>query len=124
MATYRAKGTIADNTRIGYLGYLKNHICPAIGALRLNKVTADTVQTYINRKADELATATIKKHLELMVQIFDCAMDDGWIQKNPFKNKRLKVFGKETVPTLAYTEEEFKKLETCVLPHLSGSDLL
>ena len=26
MATFRAKGTIAENTRIGYLGYLKNHI--------------------------------------------------------------------------------------------------
>ena len=42
MTTFRAKGTIAENTRIGYLGYLKNHINPAMGDLRLNEVTADS----------------------------------------------------------------------------------
>ena len=124
MTTFRAKGTIAENTRIGYLGYLKNHICPAMGDLRLNEVTADTVQTYINQKSESLTVSTIKKHLELMVQIFDCALDDSLIPKNPFKNKRLKVFGKEVVPTIAYTEEEFKQMETSVLPYLHDSDLL
>ena len=124
MATFRAKGTIAENTRIGYLGYLKNHIYPQIGHLRINEVTVKTVQTYINQKADELAVTTIQKHMELMVQIFDCAQDDDIIPKNPFKNKRLKIFGKESIPTIAYTEDEFKKMETCVLPLLNGSDLL
>ncbi len=124
MATFRAEGTIASNTRIGYLGYLKNHIYPSLGDLCMHEVTAETVQDYINQKAETLAVTTIKKHLELMVQIFDCAVDDGLIAKNPFKNKRLKVFGQESVPTIAYTEEEFKKIEMFVFPHLEGSDLL
>lgn len=124
MATFRAEGTIAGNTRIGYLGYLRNHIFPAIGDLRIHEITAETVQDYINRKSGALSVSTIKKHMELLVQIFDSAVDDGLIAKNPFKNKRLKIFGKDSIPTIAYTEEEFKAIESRVLPHLHGSDLL
>ena len=124
MATFRAEGTIAGNTRIGYLGYLRNHIYPALGTLHVHEITAEVIQNYIIKKAGVLAAATIKKHLELLVQIFDCAVDEELIVKNPFKNRRLKVFGKDSVPTVAYTEEEFKRIETCLLPYLRGSDLL
>ena len=46
------------------------------------------------------------------------------MQGSRVRRLAVKVFGKESIPTIAYTEEEFKKIETCLLPHLNGSDLL
>lgn len=118
---YKGNGAIEQNTLVGYRGYLKNHIIPAMGEMDIQEVTADTVQEYINGKAQRLAAKTIKEHINFMASIFDGAIEDDLISKNPFRSKRLKIIGKESVTVEAYTEDEYKDFVTEVLPRLDES---
>ena len=89
IALYKAQGSIAQSTLVGYRGYLKNHILPALGDMDLKDITVDTVQTYINGKASACARKTLKEHITLAAEIMDGALEDGWIAKNPFRSSRL-----------------------------------
>lgn len=124
MRIYKSGEAVANNTRIGYMGYLRNHILPFMGEMSVDAVTVDTMQMYINEKSQLLAAATIKKHIDFLSMVFDSALEDDIIQKNPFKSSRITVHGKDSEPVLAYTEDEFKTFEEKVLHNLTGSTLL
>ena len=121
---FKSNGAIEQNTLVGYKGYLKNHIYPALGDMDIQEITADGVQEYINGKADKLSEKTIKEHIRLMSAIFDGAVEDELISKNPFKSKRLKIIGRESKAVEAYTEDEYRNFEREVLPRLEGSTQL
>ncbi|MBQ4074696.1 MAG: site-specific integrase [Clostridia bacterium] len=121
MRLYKENSSISNNTLTGYHGYLKNHIYPAMGHKDICEITVDVIQSYINDKATVYTQKTIKEHITLMAEIFDGAIEDGLIAKNPFRSKRLRILGKESQETKAYTEEEFKQLEADLLPDLTGS---
>lgn len=118
MRLYKSNGAIEQNTLVGYKGYLKNHIFPAMGDKTLQEITVDTVQEYINSKSEKLAAKTIKEHINLMAAIFDGAVEDDIIPKNPFRSKRLQIIGKESNTVKAYTEDEYRDFEKEVLPYL------
>jgi len=124
MRLYKENNSIANNTLIGYRGYLQNHLYPAIGYRDISEITVDIIQDYINSKSTEYTQKTIKEHITLMAEIFDGAIEDGLIAKNPFRSKRLKIFGKESKRIEAYTEDQFRQFEKEVLPKLTGSDQL
>ena len=117
---YKTNGSIEMNTLVGYRSYMKNHLEPFFGNMPINKISVDDVQRYINQKAPELASKTIKEHLNLLRPIFDAAIEDGLIVKNPCSSSRIKIIGQKSKRVLAYTEEEYKQLET-LLPFLNGS---
>ena len=121
---FKSNGAIEQNTLVGYKGYLKNHIYPAMGDMDIREITVDAVQEYINGKAERLSGKTIKEHIRLMSAIFDGAVEDELLSKNPFKSKRLKIISKESKPVEAYTEDEYRDFEREVLPRLEGSTQL
>ena len=121
---FKSNGAIERNTLVGYKSYLKNHIFPAMGDMDIQEITVDAVQEYINGKAERLSGKTIKEHIRLMSAIFDGAVEDELITKNPFKSKRLKITGKESKAVEAYTEDEYRDFEREVLPRLEGSTQL
>ncbi len=121
---YKSNGAIEQNTLIGYKGYLENHVFPIMGHMDIQKVTVDVVQAYINSKAASLTAKTIKEHINLMAMVFDCAVEDDLIIKNPFRSKRLKIVGKKSKTVEAYTEDEYKAFETEVMPKLEANALL
>lgn len=124
MSVYKGKGAIEENTLNGYKGYLKNHIYGEMGDKDITEITPDVVQSYINVKAGILTKKTIKEHISLMAEIFESVVEDGKIARNPFKSKRLKIFGKASTVVKAYEEEEFSQFEKNVLPNLEGSTKL
>jgi len=124
MGLYKENGSITKNTLIGYHGYLNNHIFPELGDYPLACMTADTLQTYINRKAETYTAKTIKEHINLLSQIFDSAQDDRLIERNPCKSKKLVIHGKESLIVEAHTEKEYGEFITEVLPILQGCDQL
>ena len=124
MKTYKPDGAVEKNTLIGYKGYLKNHIYPAFGDMKLTDVSIDTVQNYINQKSKVLSVKSIREHLNLMGEIFAAAVEDELIPTNPFKSRRLKLVGIKSQNISGYTEDEFSRCVTNLLPLLKGSDLL
>ena len=121
---YKGCGSIAQTTLIGYKGYLRNHLLPALGTLDLKAIAVDTVQGYINEKSAALAQKTVKEHITLAAEIMDGAVEDGLIPKNPFRSKRLKVVGRESQTIEAFTEKEYRIFEKQILPVLTGGTKL
>ena len=120
MKLYKENGSLAENTLVGYRGYLKNHINPAFGDMRLDEITPDKVQDYINTKANTLSEKSIKEHMTFLGEMFDFAKEDKLVQDNPFRSKRLKIFGKKSKAVTAYTRAEYKELTQTLLPALDG----
>lgn len=114
-------GDIEKNTLVGYRGYLKNHIFPAMGGKHIDEITVATVQNYINTKAERLAAKTVKEHINFMATVFDGPTEDGIIPRNPFRSKRLRIKGKKSTAVNAYSEDEYRAFETVVLPSLDES---
>ena len=123
MALYKNNGSVEGNTLVGYRSYMSNHILPFFGDMLIDQITPDHIQQYINSKAQTYTQKTIKEHLNLIRPIFDSAVEDGLIVKNPCVSKRIKIIGKKSKKVLSYTEEEFKQLER-LLTLLSGPSKL
>ena len=120
MKLYKENGAVAVNTLVGYRGYLKNHLYPVFGDMRLDEITPDKVQNYIKDKAESLSEKTIKEHIHFMGEIFDFVKEDGFVRDNPVKSKRIKIFGKKSKKVIAYTNEEYRELTQTLLPALDG----
>lgn len=85
------------STTDGYKGYLKNHILPYLGQMRLIDISHMIIQRFVMLKVKEgLSNQTINHLIILMGAIFNKMVDDNVIAKNPVaKIKKLKLVSKE-----------------------------
>lgn len=120
---YKSNGSIEHNTLVGYKSYLNNHILPFFGDRPIDTITTDDIQRYINLKAADYTRKTIREHINLLRPIFEAALDEDLIQKNPCTSPRLNIIGKKSEKVLAYSEEEYKQLEG-LIPKLNEPDQL
>ena len=81
------------NTITGYISYLKNHILPYFGKIKLVNLDKVTIERFIVLKRKEgYANQTIDHFVILIKSILSRAVDDGLIIKNPAdKVKKLKL---------------------------------
>ncbi len=94
------------NTEHGYKGYLKNHLLPYFGKLKLCEITPLAVNEFV---AQELETgrrnSTVNKYTKLMSQIYSFMIDMDIVVKNPLARiKSLKEERSEEIRSLS-TEE-------------------
>lgn len=94
------------NTEHGYKGYLKNHLLPYFGKLKLCEITPLAVNEFV---AQELETgrrnSTVNKYTKLMSQIYSFMIDMDIVMKNPLARiKSLKEERSEEIRSLS-TEE-------------------
>lgn len=94
------------NTEHGYKGYLKNHLIPYFGKLKLCEITPLAVNEFI---AQELETgrknSTVNKYKKLMSQIFSFMIDNDVVVKNPLARiKSLKEERSEEIRSLSTQE--------------------
>jgi integrase len=106
---------IAANTRADYLWRLRAHLLPFFGTRRLDEIDADlclAFKTHKIREASELrdaiaagadlrdkrgrrivplAASSIRKLLDTLAAILDDAVEDGHIDRNPSRGKRMRV---------------------------------
>ena len=116
---YKANGSVSRNTLIGYKGYLENHLIPFFKDTPISEITPNLIQHYINEKSKKYTIKTITETLNLLRPILDAAVEDGIINHNPCTSQRISVTGKKGNKVLAYSESEFKELES-LLNHLTG----
>ena len=115
----RTDGTLGDrpievNTRRDYLWRLRNHLLPFFGPRRLDEIDADRCVSFKARKmreARDLRAAiaagadlrdprgrrlvplgpSIRKLVDTLAAILDDAIEDGHIDRNPARGKRMRV---------------------------------
>lgn len=71
-------------------------------------ITVDDIQRFFNDMEGKKATKNKAKIV--LNQIFESALEDGYITKNPLKSKRLKITGAENKTTNIYTVEQMQYL--------------
>ena len=113
----KVKPNTANNTRI----ILHRHIYPALGQMHLDEITPDEIQAFFNTKM-HLCRSTMQKMKIVLHQIFQSAIEDGYVQRNPAASTRLTISKRVTKRAAL----PLKDVEDIVrqLPLLSESDQL
>lgn len=100
------KGTVKGSTyELHYRNTIEKHLIPHFKNARMNRIRQIDVQNYFNKLQDAYSLETLKVHKMVLHKIFEAAIQNDIINKNPCDNIRLK----STVPKQdkhTYTEEE------------------
>ena len=100
--------TIKPKTRHGYKTRLHAHIIPAFGDKRLDEVTKEDIQRFMNALAKcDISKSYAGDILCNIRQIFDAAIDDEHIRKNPARAKSVKNPCTKVEKRRALTEDEW-----------------
>lgn len=103
-----AKPNIETATATTYKRQLTLHILPRIGAKNIEEITVADVQEIFNSISGTKATKDKVKMVLNM--IFEAAIEDKIIEKNPLKSKQLKIKGKASKATEPYSVEQMQYL--------------
>ena len=118
--TYESK-RLGGGTKIDYEMNLHRHVIPYFKGKRLDEITTKDVQGFYDARA-EYSNSTCRHWSTLMYGIFNSAIEDGLIEKNPAKSVRLTMSKKKTV-RMPISKEEAAQVEAN-LHLLEGKDLL
>lgn len=87
------KGTVKDNTyNLTYLNSVNNHLIPYFGKMNLSDIKQIDIQIFFNKKSSTLSHETQKKLRMCLSSIFESAVDNELIYRNPCRN--IKLVGK------------------------------
>lgn len=102
------------NTEHGYQGYLKNHLLPYFGKLKLCEITPLAVNEFIAQELETgLKNSTVNKYKKLMSQIFSFMIDMDVVVKNPLARiKSLKEERSEEIRSLSTQETKILLAKT------------
>ena len=102
------KDGIEETTRYGYKNIIDKHIVPALGKKALQAVTREDIKTYLKEKSASLSSRTVRKHYDLLNSVFQAAVLNGRISRNPLTSVQPVKYTK--AETTVYDAEELKNL--------------
>ena len=102
--TVYSKPNIELSTANTYERQLRRHIYPTLGEKFIEDITTGDVQQVYNNM--DGAKSTKDKARVVLNMVLDFAVEDGIIDRNPAKSKRIKVTGKQSQETEPYTREQ------------------
>jgi integrase len=134
-ATWLTHLQVRESTLANYRANLRNHLLPAFGPRRLDRISRADVQAFITAlRAGHLSPATIRGVVNLLRTILRSAVHDGKITRSPCYKitlpevppKRLAFFTPEQVHALlaAATARDYAVLATAVGTGLRQGELL
>ena len=112
-----------DNTLVNRQRIVKNHIIPAFGMQPVDKISTMDLQEYFNNLGKKYAKETVLKIRNMMNPVFNAAVEDELIKRNPLDSDRIKITGKETVSHKAIPKEKMDGIKEA-LPSLTGRVLI
>lgn len=117
------KGTIKDSTyELHYRNIIENHLTPYFGKRKISAIKQIDIQTYFNSKQSDLSLETMKMHRVALHKIFESAVQNDIILKNPCDGIRLKS-QKESVKKQTYTEEQCDLVMEYAKQHRYGTEI-
>lgn len=108
--------TVEESTFVKTRGYFKNHILPAMGSYKIDKINIDICQKHFDEWALKLSKArTIKSYAAL---VLDFGIKRGYLQTNPFTHietriKTKKLIKVEDKDENFYTREQLIEFLNC-----------
>lgn len=112
-----------SNTVINRKRIIRNHIEPAFGGKRLDRIRTTDIQRWFNSLAKTYSKETILKIKNIISPVFDAAVEDDIIDKNPAASKRIEIHGKETVHHKAIPKDKMAEIRGS-LPDIPDNERL
>ena len=94
------------NTVINRERITKNHILPRFRDRRIDQISTTELQKWFNELGKKYSVETILKIKNIMNPVFEAAVEDEIITRNPLASKRLEITGKNTVHHKALQKEK------------------
>lgn len=114
------KGTVKDNTyNLTYRNSIENHLIPYFGRHGIASIKQIDIQQYFNSKGQELTLETLKKHKMALNRIFESALLNGIISRNPCACIKLKSSVSRAEKHI-YTKEQCALVLQCAAGHRYG----
>lgn len=109
------KATVAT-----YKRQLARYLIPHFGKMSVEEITVDDVQRLFNDISGTKATKDKVKNVLNM--ILEAAVEDGLLDRNPLKSRRLRITGEASKTTKPYTQEEMRYIAANLDKIRSSSD--
>lgn len=103
-----SKPNIEAATAATYQRQLDLHLIPILGEKAIEDISTDDVQRVFNSMGG--AKTTKQKAKVVLNMILETALDDGLIQRNPLRSRRVKITGASSKFTEEYTVEQMRYL--------------
>ncbi len=124
------RGLDITSTASYYDAGLRLRVLPALGHLKVSKITTGVIDRTIDQWETEHSPSTIKNTVGPLVRVLDVAVRDEIIPSNPAKNRARRTFHQSTAlkpgALRSYAISDFETLnklaETCAAVHQSYSD--
>ena len=105
---------IRENTKRHYASIYRKHISPVLGDIRLTKITRLQVQSLINElKEDGYQWETQNKVRVLLKDMFNCAMEDQFMNRNPCRGVKCVSRKPDNEPRFLTRDEQALFFECC-----------
>lgn len=107
-STYKRKQvetTIVNRERI-----MKKHILPLFGNRRINTITSMELQEWFNNLNSKYARETILKIKNIINPVFEAAVEDRLIDRNPLHSRHIEIGGRDTVSHKAIPKEKMQQI--------------
>lgn len=115
-----SKPNIASVTQQTYKRQIDRYLIPAFGNKAVEDISPDDMQALYNSMSG--AKATKEKARMVLNMVLDAAVEDGYIEKNPAKSKRLKLCGTASEYTKVYSTESMRYITSHIDSIQSESD--
>lgn len=99
------KQDLADNTVV-FLDAKESVLNRFFGSKYIEDITPDDVQLFLRERSSSCKRPTVRADWSMLKEIFDSAMQDGLIQTNPAKDKRLKNTAPQGKGTAALSRQQ------------------
>ena len=100
---------LRQTTKSSYLNLIKNHLIPHFKGMRLEEITTSTVQELFNAKSS-MAKSTVRQMRIILHQVFDLAVEDEYMKRNPTDSKRLYISSDKVEKREALEDHEVKAI--------------
>lgn len=103
-----SRPNIDTSTAVNYAQQLRVHIYPALEGKSIESIVpADVQEIFNNIKGSKATKQKVKTVLNM---IFEQALEDGIIGRNPLKSRSIRIKGTASVTTPTYTVEQMQYL--------------
>ena len=111
---------LRQTTKTGYQNLIQKHIIPFFGSIRLEDINTSVLQEFYNAHS-HLAQSTVRQMSIILHQVFDLAVEDDYMKKNPTNSKRVFISAKKAAKREALGEEHIVQI-MAALPRLQETD--
>ena len=97
--------TVINRERI-----IKNHILPRFGNRKIDSITSTDCQEWFNELNKKYAKETILKIKNTINPVFEAALEERLIDRNPLQSRFIEIGGKDTVSHQALPKEKMEQI--------------